>query len=503
MLLLLVGMNFFCFIPGLYSETKIPNIPVYEKTDRVIYKIERSEFPAFKKLYKGIFQDSYQKVYSSSQEVVVSILKKDIKKLERSNINFERLTGGIPFRYFDPGYLARVRRGYQNLEDLKTGYKDYKLNSIYLKGIAKEFPDYVTLYEIGYSRRHFPVYAVRISSPVTSNKVSVLFTGAHHSNELMSTEHCYDIIYHLVKDFSNYKKYLDKTDVWVVPMVNPDGSYFFWHRSYSMGRKNGYLAEGQNENDPNRGVDLNRNYPFKWNSGHPKASSGDRNSVFYRGTEAASEPETKAMISLAEENRFLFAMSFHSFATALLFPYTINNTWNPEPDYAKFLGEKLLEKVVSYRSDKKFSLRKNLYPVDGTDQDYYYHQFGTNAYIFETSHQNIEYVLAEKILKGVRPAWKALLKEFVKGEKLLLHITDEAGNPLPAEVQIEGLSYFEGESHTSNPADGIFVKMLTVPGEYRIKLTLKGYSDKEVILQSGKNTDPIKVTMQKKESAGE
>jgi hypothetical protein len=44
------------------------------------------------------------------------------------------------------------------------------------------------------------------------------------------------------------------------------------------------------------------------------------------------------MMSLANKERFLFAMSFHSYAAAIYFPYTIENVSNPEPDYVKNLG---------------------------------------------------------------------------------------------------------------------------------------------------------------------
>jgi predicted deacylase len=72
-------------------------------------------------------------------------------------------------------------------------------------------------------------------------------------------------------------------DLWVVPVVNPDG-----------------LARGTRRNA--HGVDLNRNFPHTWVD-----LDGDHES----GSGPASEPETQAMMSFVQEVRPDRVLSFH------------------------------------------------------------------------------------------------------------------------------------------------------------------------------------------------
>ena len=72
-------------------------------------------------------------------------------------------------------------------------------------------------------------------------------------------------------------------DLWVVPVYNPDG-----------------LAAGTRRNA--RGVDLNRNYPYKW---------ADLDGSYESGPGPASEPETRAMMRFLRDVRPSRILSFH------------------------------------------------------------------------------------------------------------------------------------------------------------------------------------------------
>ena len=488
-----------CISCSLFSQDiRYPNVPIYENKELVPYKIQNKDYKKFKKLVRKYFFSMPETSYKGKTFTVYLLTKREMKILEKSNLPYESYPSSAPFKYYDIGYDARSKKKFKTLEDLHAGYKDERINQIYLQTIAEKFPDRVKYFELGETRLGRVIPAIQFTSSKPSEyKIPILFTGAHHANELISTEHCYDIIYHLLNDFEKYEPYLENISVWIVPIVNPDGSHFFWNKSVDMGRKNGYLPLDMNEDDPTRGVDLNRNYPFRWNSGNKRASSGYTNNVFYRGPTAASEPETKSMILLAKRERFLFSMSFHSFATAILFPYTIDNLTNPEPDYAKDLASRIIKYAKSVRLNKEFRLLKNLYPVDGTDQDYYYHTFGTNAFIAESSHQNVEYKIVKDILRGFKGAWENILFEFFKGNKVVLRIEDNEGKPLGAKIVTEEITQFEKEVFTSNPNTGIFAKMFLEEKEYTFLITKKGYEEQKVILKAGKSLLPNLVKLQK------
>ncbi|MBP9885949.1 MAG: peptidase M14 [Leptospiraceae bacterium] len=489
----------FCISCSLFSQDiRYPNIPIYENKELVPHKIQNKDYKKFKKLTRKYFFSMPETSYKGKNFSVYLLDKREMKILEKSNLEYEIFPKSAPFKYYDIGYDTRAKKKFTNLEDLKLGYKNERINKVYLQVLAEKFPKQVKYFELGETRLGRVIPAIQITSSKPSEyKIPILFTGAHHANELISTEHCYDIILNLLDDFEKYEPYLENISVWIVPIVNPDGSHFFWNQSVDMGRKNGYLPPEMKEDDPTRGVDLNRNYPFRWNSGNRRASSGNTNNVFYRGPSPASEPETKAMIELAKRERFLFAMSFHSFATAILFPYTIDNLTNPEPDYVKDLAGRIISFAKSVRLNKEYRILKNLYPVDGTDQDYYYHTFGTNAFIAESSHQNVDYKIVHGILKGFKGVWENLLYEFFKGNKVILKIANNEGKPLSARVVTEEIIQFEKEVYTSNPVTGIYAKMFLEEKEYTFLISKKGYEEQKVILKAGKSLKPNLVKLQK------
>jgi murein tripeptide amidase MpaA len=479
---------------NLFSDSvKYPSSAIYENKNNVVIKLTKSNYDKFIN-YLGYSID--YKTYLEDKNYISLIDLNELSVLISSSLPYQQIDQA-GFKYYDYDYKERIEIGYKNLDSILKGYKDNLLNEIYLKGIASEFPNKVELRIIGKSRLGRNIYALKIKSNSEKEvNSSYLFVGAHHANELISTEHCYDVIYQLLKYPNKYGKYLENLSIWVVPLLNPDGSHFFWNKTINMGRKNGFLASGMSEENIFRGVDLNRNYPFKWKSGHPKASSSDPKNSFYRGLSPASEPEVKAMIELAKREHFLFSYSFHSFATAVLFPYTIEDLTNPNPDYVKFFGEKIVESSKSYRIDKSFTLKKNLYPVDGTDQDYYYHEFGTNAFIIESSHQNSEYKIILKVLKGFRKGWIIALNEFYEGHKIILKVQNKDKEPLKAKTSIEEIEYSEKEVHTSNPLNGLFIKLFTEPMELNIKIESESYKTKKIRLNTINSLNPKVITLQ-------
>ncbi|KAI2490339.1 metallocarboxypeptidase [Fragilaria crotonensis] len=86
---------------------------------------------------------------------------------------------------------------------------------------------------------------------------------------------------------------LDYTEIHLVLHSNPDGRQVAETNRAAWRRKN--LNPGSGKcGKTSQGVDLNRNFPFRW--GLSSGSSSDECSNTYRGPAASSEPEVKAII---------------------------------------------------------------------------------------------------------------------------------------------------------------------------------------------------------------
>lgn len=109
---------------------------------------------------------------------------------------------------------------------------------------------------------------------------------------------------------------LSQVDFYIVPVANPDG-YEYTHTANRMWRKN-------RRPDPNcAGVDLNRNFDFKW--GGP-GSSSDKCSDIYRGPSAFSEPESSNMRRFIQRKKdegvnWRAYYAIHSYAQMWLLPW--------------------------------------------------------------------------------------------------------------------------------------------------------------------------------------
>ncbi|NOT34695.1 MAG: T9SS type A sorting domain-containing protein [Candidatus Eisenbacteria bacterium] len=127
--------------------------------------------------------------------------------------------------------------------------------------------------------------------------------------------------------------------LYVCPVVNPDGykynedrwvatgSFNFWRKNQRDNNNSGTF------NTSTDGVDLNRNYPYKWGLNN-LGSSGSQSSDTYRGPSAGSEPETQAQMNLVISKQVLTGMSFHTYSDLHIHPW--GWTLNATPDSLLF-----------------------------------------------------------------------------------------------------------------------------------------------------------------------
>jgi serine/threonine protein phosphatase PrpC/formylglycine-generating enzyme required for sulfatase activity len=359
------------------------------------------------------------------------------------------------------------------IEDVRASYKDPAMVEQLVAAYAAAFPDITRVHTLGTSRQGRPILALQVTDfdVPARDKPTVLLNGAHHGHELLSVEYTFEALDELLmgvrhKDERALAR-LSGLDIWVVPVVNPDGLWLTMYMNHGQGgeklggRKNGLDFPRVCEPGTDRpGVDLNRNYPYGWGE---KGSSGEVLHHTYRGTEAASEPETRAMMDLAEGQRFVASLTYHTKWPAIITPYTVGNRKNPNPDVARHIATLL--------APSGFQVLSSLYPVAGTDQDWLFHTYGTLAFIVEgDKHNPVELTDRYASVRRVAPISGQLMDLVLDGPRVTGFVVDANGDPMEANVVVEELATFEDEAWSSRP-DGRFDRLVVEPGPYTVTAT--------------------------------
>jgi carboxypeptidase T len=276
---------------------------------------------------------------------------------------------------------------YRIEETLDGAYKNPQEVKEFLDKAENDYPHLVHTEVIGTSTDGQEIHAVRVTDSFrtpTRGKTALLFDAMHHAREVMTPEIALDMVEYLTTRYetdAEVRKWLLLNEIWIVPMLNPDGNARVWSNS-SMWRKNtrgGY------------GVDNNRNYPYAW--GSCNGSSGSTSDEQYRGPSAGSEPETQALMNLAKRIEPVFNISYHTASEIVIYPLSCPNQRLPAQEKAivEGIGKELARTLVrdsgsgTYVPGTSYEL---LYPVDGGSSDWMYEEMRALAYTIEANSTN-------------------------------------------------------------------------------------------------------------------
>lgn len=392
--------------------------------------------------------------------------------------------------------LNQYRLSFNIVKTKKTGTADAvdKIDQRYLdpqkveaklKEISQKYPQFTRLEQIGTSNQGRPIWALLLSStpqkndPNYYNKPTIIFDGMHHAREIMTSEivmDVADVTLAVRRSNSPWNQVLDAWNIWIVPMLNVDGNNIVWTQD-SWWRKN-----GKSENNKVYGVDINRNYAFKWNTCN--GSSGSKTSDTYRGDKPASEPETQALARLGAMAFPTASLSYHSYSELILYPYGCQGSLTSEAAlYQKIAGElsQILPKDSGKGNYTPGTPWQLLYSVDGDSMGFMHSEFGALSYTFEVN-QSFQpgYELRDPTLAKHRKAWSFFLQRTAQN---MLSLKVSAASrfrnaPIEATIAISSISNTQGEKpFKTNPA-GNFFKVLD-PGVYKITVRLADGRTKE------------------------
>ena len=217
----------------------------------------------------------------------------------------------------------------------------------------------------------------------------LFINASHHANEWMTSLILMMFIekyLKLCKYKENYKgrnirELWDKTSVYFVPMVNPDGVNLCLKDKKVL---NNYLYKNIWQNYVNnlekwkaniRGVDLNLNYPAGWNQAlinKDKKGINKPGPRDYVGANAVSEIETKNMINFTRLYNFDMTISLHSQGQEIYWSYL-----NKKIRRAYEVGKKM-ERVSGYKLTNP-----NYYSSFAGYKDWFIDEFNKPGYTIE------------------------------------------------------------------------------------------------------------------------
>ena len=224
----------------------------------------------------------------------------------------------------------------------------------------------------GYSVQGHPIRRYDFGAPAGA---PVLLTGLVHGVEFVGSVALLEFVRSVVA--GGCSDLLRHARLVVVPIVNPDGLHANCTR-IAAGRRAYQRCNA-------RGVDLNRNFPRLRDTMplNPLGGSRWRRAMHYVGPHPLSEPETRTLRDIADQERPRVSVGFHSFGDLLLYPWAFTDRPNPRRASYERAGRAFVDALrgASYRvmqATEWFSTVGDLY--DWLDAEY-----GTLAFTVEVS----------------------------------------------------------------------------------------------------------------------
>ncbi|OYD17030.1 hypothetical protein CH333_02115 [candidate division WOR-3 bacterium JGI_Cruoil_03_44_89] len=374
-------------------------------------------------------------------------------------------------------------------------YHTYDEELAELDSLCGEYGDIMVLDTLGWSSiDSIPIVGVKISDnpDVFEDEPKVLYNGLHHAEEFVSTEFCMYLINDLLAGYGHnaeITRWTDSVEIWVIPMLNPEGHGVAITGVDTIWRKN---KRDNNENGAFDtdfdGVDLNRNYDFKWDIG----GSTDPPSEYYRGPNPFSENETRIIRDLTLQNRFMFDICYHCARTGLTemvyYPWRWHGQFSPDDDVIQVIADSVAKSIPNFAGTGTYTALYGNLSQGGSARNWFYGAVGTIAFTIELSERCYppgEFVdsICENNLGG--PYY--LLEKAISGPGLTGHIYDSLSlAPLEAEIEVFEATDSVIRPRMSEPMYGRFYRLRT-PGVYTVRVSADGYRTKlleDVVVES-------------------
>jgi len=176
------------------------------------------------------------------------------------------------------------------------------------------------------------IWMVKISSrpDAPRHKPEVFYNALIHAREPEGMAVLMYFMFYLLEHYGSdpeIKYLLDQRELYFVPAMNPDG---YVYNQTTRPNGGGLWRKNRRVNfDNSLGVDLNRNFGYKWGADDAGSSGVPANGT-YRGAAAFSEPELQAVRDFCRRRNFKVALNYHTFGNLFIYPFGYKNLESPD-----------------------------------------------------------------------------------------------------------------------------------------------------------------------------
>lgn len=334
--------------------------------------------------------------HQKNGKIIIEIPAIEIEKLDISGIPYDVLVKDLTKYYQEQNRRLRPRSGADACAPTDHVVpRNFKLGSMggYLTleeliaeidKMHQRYPDLITKAQPisdfkTYEGRPILWTGITGRGGNSSEKKKVLYTALHHAREPLSMQQMVYFMWYMLENYATdplVKILLDKTQLYFIPCVNPDG--YAYNSEVSPDGGGMWRKNRRPLGDDRFGIDLNRNYGYEW--GHSRSgSSDDPASETYRGQAAFSEPETKAVKWFCENHEIFSALNYHSYGDYLIYPWGFTSDVTSHDNHFKSLAKSLtFEKRILYGTSRETVL----YMTNGDADDWMYGETHSKNRIF-------------------------------------------------------------------------------------------------------------------------
>ncbi|KAK7429853.1 hypothetical protein QQZ08_003698 [Neonectria magnoliae] len=204
-----------------------------------------------------------------------------------------------------------------------NSYHTFEQHLQFLADLASSFSGNAEVFTAGSSVENRPIRGIHLwGKSGKGTKPAIIWHANVHAREWITAPTVEYITYKIIQGYQKkdavIRGTLDSYDIYVIPIVNPDG-FVYTTTSDRLWRKNRQKRTGQSC----VGTDVNRNWPYQWNIAG--GSSTNPCAETYRGLAAGDTPENRVLVNhtrtIAQSTGIKSYIDWHSYRQLILLPY--------------------------------------------------------------------------------------------------------------------------------------------------------------------------------------